>query len=363
MAQTPTDRDRLVPLGRLSPMGAVLLLAALLIWGLCSDFTGHASTRRPHGVSDPELYEILIRKVHAGASYYATAPEELRRDNFPLRPFLAVRPPLLTVALAKLPNALSRQATLLVLAAATFGAWAWRLWPAYRDDGFRFAWALALLFSGVSLALAPVTYLFHEAWAGLLIALSIAIRGRRLWIVSVGLGLLAALIRELSFPFLGVMALFAVLERRRGEACAWAGAFGIALVALAQHALAVGAVTSASDPRSPGWLALGGYPFVVKLATYNPLTLGSPWLAALLLPIALLGLLAWRGGGEGRGARAAFIVLGYAIGFCVIGRPNNGYWGLLIAPLWPLGLLEADKILAGGVSQLPWNAAASRFRP
>jgi hypothetical protein len=34
-------------------------------------------------------------------------------------------------------------------------------------------------------------------------------------------------------------------------------------------------------------------------------------------------------------------------GFCIVGRPDNDYWGLLLAPLWPLGLLQADRAAAG----------------
>ena len=77
------------------------------------------------------------------------------------------------------------------------------------------------------------------------------------------------------------------------------------------------------------------------------------WVAALVLPPALLGLLFWSGGGGGRGARTAFVVLGYALGFCFIGRPNNDYWGLIIAPLWPLGLAEADRIIGRPDRPLP----------
>ena len=93
-------------------------------------------------------------------------------------------------------------------------------------------------------------------------------------------------------------------------------------------------------------MAFSGYPFVLHLAQLNMALMQAPlWVAALVLPPALLGLLFWSGGGGGRGARTAFVVLGYALGFCFIGRPNNDYWGLIIAPLWPLGLAEADRIM------------------
>jgi hypothetical protein len=348
--------DRLVSLERLTRVQAVLLLAALavlVLWGLGAGLPAglsHLGPEPPGG--DHRLYADLIRDVHGGASYYAAAPEELRRGGFPVRPVFAVRPPLLTVALARLPSEAWRHGALLALAGATWLAWARRLWLAYRREPLRLAGALVFLSSGVGLVLPPIACLFHEVWAGLLIALSLAVRGQRRWILSVGLGLAAALIRELSFPYLGVMALFAWRDRRRGEAAAWVVAFALALAALAQHAVAVAAVTRATDHASPSWAAFGGYPFILHMAKWNLVLNAAPlWVAALVLPPALLGLLFWSGAGAGRGARAGFTVLGYALGFCFVGTPNNDYWGLMIAPLWPLGLTEADRVVSGLVGR------------
>ncbi len=63
--------------------------------------------------------------------------------------------------------------------------------------------ALAV-FSGVGASMLGVGSmgLFHEAWAGLLIALSLALRTeKRFWSAAL-VGLLAALVRELALPYL-----------------------------------------------------------------------------------------------------------------------------------------------------------------
>jgi hypothetical protein len=53
--------------------------------------------------------------------------------------------------------------------------------------------------------------------------------------------------------------------------------------------------------------------------------------------LSLLGLVAWRGTAA---VRAAITVLAFAAAFMIIGtRPHNAYWGLLYAPLLPLGLV------------------------
>jgi hypothetical protein len=223
----------------------------------------------------------------------------------------------------------------------------------------RYAAGVLLAAAGPASALAGDAYLFHEVWAGLFIALSLALRQPQRWTASVLAGLAAALVRELALPYLGVMILFAALERRRGEAAAWCGALAAALAALAWHAHAAGAIAGPGDMASPGWLGLGGLVFLLRATHFDALTIAAPLaVQALVLPAALLGLLGWREPATGLGRRLAFLVLGYLAGFCVIGQPYNFYWGLLLAPLWPLGLLETDRAARDLLARLRPQALA-----
>ena len=336
-----SEEDGLVWPRRLAPWLAALVLAlvaALVIAGL----SGHLASGRttPSLGNDGDLYRRTIQDVSQGQPYYAAAAGELRRGGYPLRPFMTMRPPLLAIALARLPGEAARGAALALLAAACFAAWAWRLRDMASARPRRYGLALMLLLSGVATGFAPGAYLFHESWAGLLIALSLALYRPQRWGISLALGLAAALVRELAAAYLLAMAVLALLEGRRAQAAAWVAALSVFAAALAGHAAAVMGVTSPADLRSPGWLGLGGWAFLLQAVRWNVILLAAPvGLAALAFPPALLGLVCWRGG---LGRRVAAVVLGYAGAFCIVGRPDNTYWGVMIAPLWPLGLVAVD---------------------
>lgn len=370
-SKTWRDREGLLSLDRITPgqaravLGAVVLLVLLGLW---MALLPSSPAPRHVGRSDAQLYAAVISDVAHGQSYYEAAAREHRLGGAPLRPFIAVRPPLLAVSLAKLPNVAARASALAILAAATSAAWAWRLRDLRREP-LRLVWALVLAASGIGLAAGQAAYLFHETWAGLLIALALALRTPRTWLPSVAIGLLAVLLRELALPFLAAMAFVALLERRRLEAAAWSAALLVAILALAPHAAAVAGVTTAADLASPGWTSFGGWRFILHLVEFNCVLLAAPlWIPALVLPVALLGLVFWRSGAAGLGPRIGLVVLGYLLAFCVVGRPDNDYWGLMIAPLWPLGLIQADRVVsallaagAGTAVKRPTRSAAARL--
>ena len=348
-----SEEDGLAWPRRLAPWLAALLLAitaALIVAGACAELAGRPPAPSLGSGGDAELYRRTIQDVSRGQPYYAAAAHQLRQGGFPLRPFMTVRPPLLAVALAKLPGETARGAALALLAAACAFAWAWRLRGMAAAQPRRHGVALVLLLSGVSTAFAPSAYLFHESWASLLIALSLALYRPQRWGLSLALGLAAALVRELAAAYLLAMAVLALLEGRRGQAAAWVAALAVFAASLALHAAAVAAVTSPADLRSPGWLGLGGWPFVLQAIRWNVILLAAPLgLTAVAFPPALLGLLCWSGD---LGRRIAVVVLGYASAFCIVGRPDNAYWGLMIAPLWPLGLITLDKAIATLLARL-----------
>lgn len=289
--------------------------------------------------TDVQLHRDEIAFARHPSTYYARVIAEQRLRGYPLRPFAAVRPPVLAFALAWLPGG-EAAARLLIgaLAVAVAGLWTARLVGPIGAAGA--AVAGVALAGGVVAAFTPNGYLMHECWAGLLIALSLGLypgdrQAARTALLAASLlaGLAAGLARELALPFLGVMAVMALVERRPKEALLWLGAIGLCLTALLFHALAVMRHTLPGDPGMT-WVRLGGWGFVLAADRWNAILALAPWLAAALLPPALAGALAW-GGPVGR--RLQFALLGYVAGFLVVGRPDNTYWGLMIAPLLPLG--------------------------
>lgn len=328
------------PAPALLVIGAVL---ALIIVGLWTSAEGRRPTPTT-GPADVVFYRKVIEDVRAGAPYYRAAAQEQRRYHFPMRPFVVVRPPLLAVAMAALPNDLSRQLALAGLALATLAAWGWRL-VRLGAGRVELTLALLLLLSGVVLAFAPIAFGFHEVWAGLFIALSLALRRPNAWMLSLLLGLLAAMTRELAAAYLLAMAALAWRDGYRREALGWIAGLAVVAAGMTAHAAAVDAQLLRGDLASQGWLKIGGWSFALATIHWNALLVAAPlWATAIVAPLALLGLAAWR---DPLGERVALTVFGYIAAFIFVGRPENSYWGLLIAPLWPLGLLLASKTLVG----------------
>jgi len=277
------------------------------------------------------LYAGIVAKVRAGQPYEQTAVAAQRAGGFPLRPFVTVRPPALAVLMARAPDLATANLIMKGLALAVLAAWTFRLWPAARGPMW-LAWTPLALFTGLAWAIPGLTLgLFHECWAGLLIALSLVLRTEKRFAAAAAVGLLAALIRELAMPYLLVMAALALVERRRGEALAFGLALAASLAALAAHAWQVLSLTTPHDLASPGWVKFGGWAFVMATAQWNllALLLGKAF-TAVIVPLALLGAAARK---DGLGLRLAALTGGYTLGFLVVGQPNDFGWGFVVAPL------------------------------
>ena len=109
------------------------------------------------------------------------------------------------------------------------------------------------------------------------------------------------------------------------------------------HAQSVAAVVRPGDLASPGWQGLGGwslYLFAMRQAT--SLALLPQSVAAAAIPLALFGWAAWR---APLGLRMTGLLCGYAAMLMLFARPDNFYWGLLMAPLLLAGLAFAPLSL------------------
>ncbi|MGZ3313205.1 MAG: hypothetical protein ACXU8Q_03510 [Caulobacteraceae bacterium] len=323
---------------------AAVLALLLLVVGLLAGV--QVSPRGGPPGDDSTLYLKVIDDVRAGQGYYPAALREQRAHGYPVRPFVTVRTPVLAEALAQLPGPLARRAMAGAFALIVAGAWIWRLrGEAKRPIGA--ALCLLFLLGSVAAAFYPRAYAQHELWSGLLLSLALAAYGPKSWPASLALILLAASVRELAAPVLALMGLMALRDGRRQEALAWAGALALYAAGLGWHAVEVMRLTTPADSASSGWLALGGWPFVLLQMRWNALLLAMPApVIALVAALAVFGLSGLRGAGEGR---AAVTLVAYGSAFLVLGRPDNAYWGLMITPLWPValaGLAPATHSLA-----------------
>lgn len=322
------------------------ITTGLIIWGLAGAFRPPEPWERRG--RDTDLFAAVVERVRDGQPYYLADGAEMRLEGYPTASTFNWRLPTLTWFQAELP---SRGWSILILSAislTTFVLWVLRLrWLSGRKMAFA---VIALILALPTWPwMVPSTSFLHDLWAGQLIALSLACWASGFVTGSLCAGLAAVSIRELALPYVLVMAAAAAFERRSREAIAWAAisvAFGIALL---WH---ISLARPLTDPASAyyGWLALGGWRFVLQTTQVNAFLMEAPvWFVALVIPCAWAGLFVWSAP-EGR--RAAATVSAYLAAFTIVGRPDNGYWGLLVAPILPLGL----------IGWLTWSRSARAVR-
>ena len=336
----------------LPPWAARLLLLLAVALSLSTLAAPHLAPPPPSAAAGPgahytdrELYREVVQRVGEGQDYYAAAAAAQRAHGYPTAPPWAFREPAEAWLLVLLRTDILRWGALLLLATAAVvlmrDAADQAPGPAWRRIG------TTLLF-GAGLAAPigqPAAPYVHEAWAAVLIGLSLACwrpeRGG--WALAVAFGLLACLVREIAAPYLLTMAAFAAAGRRRGEMIGWGAALAVLAAALALHFALAARQHLPGDGFSPGWMRFGGWPFAVLAARRNILlAVVPPPLASLVLLAGLLGLVSARSPWLDRiaGTGGVFLLV-----FMAVGRPDNYYWGLMIAPLLAMGLPFAPAAL------------------
>lgn len=327
---------------RLALLALALILAACLsALGVPQSATGASATGAAQELTDLALYERISAGVKGGDNYYVSAATALRASHYPLRPFLAFRLPALSVVQAALPL-WATLSMLFALVLATAIAWGVRLGMALPRLLQRIA-VFVLLLGSLIAFLQPELSAFHEIWAGLLVALSLALRRPGRWVEAVAIGLAAMLIRETALLYAVVMALFAWFEDQRREALGWGVAILVFAAALGMHAYAVAGVTGPLDAGAPGWFGLNGFGFFVDaLVTSTALQILPLWLAALLVGLLLFGWASWN---DPLGLRMFALLVVYAVAIGVFARLDTFYWALMIAPVSLVGLVFVPDAL------------------
>lgn len=279
---------------------------------------------------DQALYAETIRAVASGQAYYAAVAELHRAHEYPLRPFVTVRPPTLAYLSAGLGPA-GTAAVGLALIAANALAWYARLRARSRSLALG---ALALMAAVGAAGIGPHVLTAHEWWSGLLLSLALALGTERYFWAGLLCAVMAALIRELAASFLLIVLGACILRREKYRAMAVAGALAALGGLMLLHRAAVEQVVLASDMASPGWLALRGpagfvSDFCFLLNLPNP-----PWLGLFLAFSPLAGwLFASR--------TVTFVPFCWFAAFAVLegylARPDTYYWVQLVLPAYLLG--------------------------
>ena len=324
----------------LAAIAALLALLAVATW---SPATAPAPKLRssPTQQSDLQLYRDIIAGVAAGRDYYEVAAEELRKGNYPLKPFFTFRLPTHATVYATA----GERAMIVVVWALCAGlmlAWWIKLRPLLPLSFL--ALAMFLMAGGLGGMLQPQTGLFHESWAGLLLALMVALhRPGRIW-PAVAIGGAALMIRELALPMILAMGGLALIERRWREAAGWALAVVLFGIYMTLHANWVSQVIIAGDPPSPGWSRAHGLQFALK--SIAKVTFGIRLPDVVGLALLVLSLFGWASVKTGWALRVTLLLAGYIALLALFARPDTFYWALVPAPLSFMGLTFLPKALA-----------------
>lgn len=326
--------SRLAGLSQGAARIGLALLALLLLATL-------AALSLPAAQADIGFYSGVADGVRHGGNYYAVTADGLRGGGYPLRPVFAFALPTLAVVAAHLPSFVLRVLLYaLVIAAAT--AWHGRLKLALATPRVRWAATVVVLLALLPM-LRPSLILLPETWAGLFVALSLALRRPGQWIDSVALALAAALIRETAILYLLIMLAFALAEGARREAVGWSIAVAVFLAAFAAHAYAVAQVVKPLDTVSEtidlAGFGLAGFGLFVEAAAGSTILAFLPLvIAAPLVGAALFGWAAWK---DPTGLRVLVLIVALAVVIALVGRSDTPHWALLIAPLLLPGLIFA----------------------
>jgi hypothetical protein len=288
---------------------------------------------------DLALYDRAIERIGRGENYYDFIVFEHRKSGYPVTPGLAVRLPTLAYLDAWLgPTGQTICAVLLMLAVLL--AW-WRRLGEEPGGASHRALTTALLFVGASLGLNKYYFVLHELWAGMLLALAFGLHRPGRWAASLLVAALAVAIREHALPFILLMAAMAFWRRDWKEGAAWSALAAAFLIALNVHLGIVAAQVLPSDPPSPSWLALRGLSgWLSDVVLSSNLRFLPHWLAGPAVVLMVAGWACWR---SAAGAFGTLLFLGYGLAFMIAGRPDNFYWGAVIAPPMFMGLAFAPR--------------------
>ena len=137
------------------------------------------------------------------------------------------------------------------------------------------------------------------------------------------------------------MAGMAFWRRDWKEGAAWTVLAVVFLGFLAWHLSIVAGLAQPGDRVGASWLALRGLSGWLSNVTLSSNLRYLPhWLAG---PALILIVFGWTGWKSPAGTFGTFLYLGYGLAFMVAGRPDNYYWGAMIAPAMFLGLAFAPQ--------------------
>ena len=337
--------------GRSSPLRArptrfrgLATLAACIALTIAAALADRAIPEPPPPVSsssrDVDLFKAVVTDLRAGEPYYDAFGRELRLRGYPAASVFNWRTPLVFSVLSSVPPFVSRAAlTVLGMAMLLCAVSA----AAARRSLAALLAATAEL-GAVVVVFVPDATLLPEAWAGVLMGLSLCAYEKQRWRTAASVVVVALFLRELVAPYAVLCGLLSLRHRRWSELAVWilgAIGYGLFFVWHVQHVNGARLTTDVAHQHS--WLYGGGLPFVLSTLRVNAWLLIAPaWTASVMLGLLMA---AWMRPASAH-LRAALL---YVALFAAVGQPFNFYWGLIVAPCCALAIGDGVQAIREAV--------------
>jgi hypothetical protein len=181
-----------------------------------------------------------------------------------------------------------------------------------------------------------------EPWCEVFILFSLCAYARGWWRAGMAAALAGLALRELMVPYCLVAATLAAWKKRWWEVLLWTAFLALYVVLLNLHRQEIARRHSGAPSISiADWLQPSGLRFVLQTSCMNmflrPL---PPFIQAIYVPVALIGLAGWKGE---TGARLFLSAIVYAVPFTLIHASE--YWGYMYASIMALGAIRSPDAL------------------
>jgi hypothetical protein len=329
--------------------GILAAVLAFMGFGLVASFGMERWQIGWRGSEDLEFYRQVVESIRDGEGYYDALARIFPEAGFASHSVFHWRQPTLATLIAKSPDP---EVWRWLLMASSLASVICAVRTFFPEGGRAFTAVATILLMGGAFAwnvYEPDSFLATEPWCEVLFLFSLCAYARGYWILGVAAAGAALALRELALPFCVAMAAIAIRQRNWKEVLTWSAIFVGYSIGFAWHSHEVIARQPIASPAAvEGWLHAPHLQFVLSSSVMNtflrPL---PPFLLAIYLPIALLGLAGWQGV---IGLRFFLVAAAYIIAYSLC--RGSGYWGYLYTSVLILGAIRSPLALRD-----LWNAA------
>ncbi|MBY8829324.1 hypothetical protein [Hephaestia mangrovi] len=308
----------------------VLALVALVVLA-CFTAIGAPSGDGPAiGAGAAAIVAAIIDGIRHGGTFYTVAHATIGGQSGAATPMPM---PILPLIEAALPGWID----LLMLAALIAGAvaaWFVRFRPTLQRGAALVPPMLVAV--GATRALSDGLVALPAAWAGALVALSLAAWRPGRWVEAAAFATIAMLIEPAAALYAAIMLLVALADGDGREALGWGGALAAFALAFACHLHAA----NGGDLPPVGLLGLGA---MVRASVAATALAALPMLVAA--PLAGLALAGWAAWPDPAGPRVAIVLVAYAAFLAVVPNGETIARVMLVTPILFAGLALAPDAI------------------